>query len=172
MSVSELYIRDRQGVKTFVLVKLNRRFLNSGSNCTASNMRDWVIYIFSKGKKRMRIPASLIIWLSGEGKRYTMNKEISPYPKGQMLKWLSDWPLNAKSCLTGKDSDAGKDWGQEEKVATEDEMFRWHHQLNDMSLSNFWEIVKDSEAWWATVHWVTESDTAEQLSNWTTTANH
>ena len=35
----------------------------------------------------------------------------------------------------------------------------------DMSLSNFWEIVKDSEAWWATVHWVTESDTAEQMSN-------
>ena len=34
----------------------------------------------------MRIPASLIIWLNGEGKRYTMNKEISPYPKGQMLK--------------------------------------------------------------------------------------
>ena len=35
-----------------------------------------------------------------------------------------------KSCLTQKDPDAGKDCGQEEKSATEDEMVEWHHQLN------------------------------------------
>ena len=40
------------------------------------------------------------------------------------------WPPDAKSWLTGKDSDAGKDWGQEEKEMTEDEMVGWHHQLN------------------------------------------
>ena len=39
-------------------------------------------------------------------------------------------PPNAKSWLIGKDPDAGKDWGQEEKGATEDEMVGWHHQLN------------------------------------------
>ena len=37
------------------------------------------------------------------------------------------WQLHAKSGLTGKDSDAGRDWGQEEKGMTEDEMARWHH---------------------------------------------
>ena len=37
------------------------------------------------------------------------------------------WPHNAKSGLIGKDSDAGRDWGQEEKVTTEDEMAGWHH---------------------------------------------
>ena len=37
------------------------------------------------------------------------------------------WPPQAKSRLTGKDSDAGRDWGQEEKGTTEDEMARWHH---------------------------------------------
>ena len=37
------------------------------------------------------------------------------------------WPPHAKSCLTGKDSDAGRDWGQEEKGMTEDEMAGWHH---------------------------------------------
>ena len=40
------------------------------------------------------------------------------------------WPLDAKSWLIWKDPDAGRDWGQEEKGTTEDEMFGWHHQLN------------------------------------------
>ena len=40
------------------------------------------------------------------------------------------WPPDAKSWLTGKDPDAGKDWGQEEKGTTEDEMVGWHHQLS------------------------------------------
>ena len=40
------------------------------------------------------------------------------------------WPPHAKSWLTGKDSDAGKDWGQEEKGTTEDEMAGWHHWLD------------------------------------------
>ena len=40
------------------------------------------------------------------------------------------WPPHAKSWLIGKDSDAGRDWGQEEKGTTEDEMARWHHQLS------------------------------------------
>ena len=37
------------------------------------------------------------------------------------------WPSHAKSSLIGKDSDAGRDWGQEEKGMTEDEMAGWHH---------------------------------------------
>ena len=40
------------------------------------------------------------------------------------------WPPRMKSSLTGKDSDAGRDWGQEEKGTTEDEVAGWHHQLN------------------------------------------
>ena len=40
------------------------------------------------------------------------------------------WQPHAKSRLIGKDPDAGKDGGQEEKRATEDEMVGWHHQLN------------------------------------------
>ena len=45
--------------------------------------------------------------------------------KAQIL-WIPD----VKNWLTGKDPDADRDWGQEEKRATEDEMTRWHHQLN------------------------------------------
>ena len=40
------------------------------------------------------------------------------------------WPPHAKSWLIGKDSGAGRDWGQEEKGTTEDEMAGWHHQLH------------------------------------------
>ena len=40
------------------------------------------------------------------------------------------WPPDAKSCLIGKDPDAGRDWGQEEKGTTEDEMAGGHHGLD------------------------------------------
>ena len=40
------------------------------------------------------------------------------------------WPPHAKSWLIGKDSDAGRDWGHEEKGTTEDEMAGWHHRLD------------------------------------------
>ena len=40
------------------------------------------------------------------------------------------WPPHAKSSLIGKDCDAGRDWGQEEKGMTEDEMVGWHHRLD------------------------------------------
>ena len=40
------------------------------------------------------------------------------------------WPPDAESQFIGKDHDAGKDWGQEEKRGTEDEMVGWHHRLN------------------------------------------
>ena len=75
------------------------------------------------------------------------------------------WPPDAKSQLIGKDTDAGKDWRQEETGVTEDKMVGWHHQSMDMSLSKCQEIVKDRGVWCATVHGIAESDTT---SNWTT----
>ena len=41
------------------------------------------------------------------------------------------WPPDMKNWLIGKDSDAGKDWKEEEEGTTEDEMVGWHHQLNE-----------------------------------------
>ena len=66
-------------------------------------------------------------------------KEIKPVnPKGNQS-WIFTgrteaeapilWPPDAKNWLTGKDPDAGKDWRQEEKGTTEDEMAGWHHWL-------------------------------------------
>ena len=58
------------------------------------------------------------------------------------------WPPLEKSQLTGKDTEAGKDWRQEEKRATEDKMVGWNHGLNGHSLNKLWETVKDREAWY------------------------
>ena len=46
---------------------------------------------------------------------------------------------------------------QEEKGMTEDEMVGWHHQLNELEFEQLWELVRDREAWRATVHGVTKS---------------
>ena len=69
-------------------------------------------------------------------------KELQPvHPKGDQS-WMfigrTDveaetpvlWPPDAKSWLIWKDPDAGRDWGQEEKRTTEDEIVGWHHWLN------------------------------------------
>ena len=112
-------------------------------------------------------------------------KEIQPvHPKGDQS-WVfigrTDaeaetpilWPPHAKSWLIGKDSDAGRDWGQEEKGTTENEMVGWHHRLDVLWV--------DSRSWWWTGRpgvlqfmgsqrvghdWVTELNWTELTPKW------
>jgi len=77
------------------------------------------------------------------------------------------WPPHAKSWLIGKNSDAGRDWGQEEKGMTEDEMAGWQHWLNGPE-SGWAPGVGDGQGGLACCDsWGRkESDTTERL-NWT-----
>ena len=84
------------------------------------------------------------------------------------------WPTDAESRLIGKNPDAGKDWGQEKEWVTEDEMVRWHHQLNG---HEFEKAPGDSEGqgslaccslWDRRVRhdWTTTSWALESPGNW------
>ena len=77
------------------------------------------------------------------------------------------WPPDMKNWLTGKDPDAGKDWRQEEKGTTEDEMVGWHHQLDGHEFEQALEVGDGQKSLACCSLWGhKESDMNEQL-NWT-----
>ena len=102
----------------------------------------------------------LQVWKNGKDRDY-----LRDYPRRNQP-WIFTgrtdaeapilWPPDVKSQLTGKDSDAGKYWGQEKKE-TEDEMVRQHWDSIEMNLSKLQETVDDREVWRATVHEDTKS---------------
>jgi len=107
------------------------------------------------------------------------SKEIHPvYPKGDQswvfferndakAETLVLWPPHSKNWLIGKVSDAGRDWGQEEKGMTEDEMAGWHHWLDghefewSPGVGDGWESLACCNSWGCN-----ELDMREGL-NWT-----
>ena len=97
---------------------------------TKKKAERWRIDTFELRCRRrlLRVP-----WTSRRSNQFIL-KEISPESslEGLMLKLKLQyfWPLDVKSWLIGKDPDAGKDWRQEEKGMTEDEMVGWCHRLN------------------------------------------
>ena len=77
------------------------------------------------------------------------------------------WPPQVKSWLIGKDSDAGRDWGQEEKGTTEDEMAGWHHRLGGHEFGWTLEVGDGQGGLACCDSWGRkESDMTERL-NWT-----
>ena len=83
--------------------------------------------------------------------------------------WRSNtWPPDAKSRLIGKDPDAGKDWRQEKKGTTEDEMIGWHHGLND---HEFEQAPGDGEGQGSLVCCSSWGCKEPWLNDWPTTTN-
>ena len=105
------------------------------------------------------------------------SKEIKPVNPNRNQSWIFVgrtgaeaeapilWPLDVNSWLTGKHPEAGKDWRQEEKGTTEDEMVGWHHQLNGQEYE---QTLGDNEGQRSLVYcspWGREGSEWQQLNN-------
>ena len=167
------YDNPRQCIK-----KQRHYFANKGPSSQSYGFSSSHVWIWELGHKEGWVPKNWCFWTVVEKTLESPLdcKEIQPVnPKGNQS-WIfigrtdveapTLWPPDVKSQLTGKDADAGKDWRQEEKGTTEDEMVGWHHWLNGHEFEQA-PRVGDREAWRAAFCGVAKKQT--WLSNWTTT---
>ena len=124
---------------------INIFFANKGPSTQSYGFSSSHVQMWELDYKESWVPKNWCFWTVGLEKTLESPldcKEIHPvHPKGNQS-WIfigrTDpkaetpilWPPDAKNWLIWKDSDAGKDWRQEEKGMTEDEIVGWHHWLN------------------------------------------
>ena len=139
MPWKESYDQPRQHIK-----KQRHYFANKGPSSEGYGFSSGHVWMWELDYKESWAPKNWCFWtvVLKTLESPLDCKEVQPvHPKGNQS-WIftartdveaeapTFWPPDAKSWLTGKDPDAGKDWGQEEKGMTEDEMVGWHHRLN------------------------------------------
>ena len=132
------YDQPRQHIK-----KQRHYFANKGPSSQGYGFSSGHVWMWELDYKESWVPKTWCFWTVVLEKTLESPldyKEIQPvHPKGNQS-WIfigrTDaetpiiWPPHAKSWLIGKDSDAWRDWRQEEKGTTEDEMAGWHHWLD------------------------------------------
>ena len=124
------------------ILKSRRYFVNKGPSSQGYGFSSSHVWIWELDYKESWAPKNWCFWTVMSEKTLESPLEIQPvHPKGNQS-WMfierTDveaatpilWPPDAKIWLIWKDADAGKDWGQEEKGTTEDEIVGCHHQLN------------------------------------------
>ena len=127
-----------------ILKKQRHCFANKGPSSQGYGFSSGHVWMWELNYKESWVLKNWCFWTVVLGKTLESPgdcKEIQPvHPKDQSwvftgrtdveAETLILWPPDAKSWLIWKDPDAGKDWGQEKKGTTEDEMVGWYHQLN------------------------------------------
>ena len=136
----ESYDQPRQHIK-----KQRHHFVNKGPSSQGYDFSSSRVLMWDLDYKESWAPKNWCFWTVVLEKTLESPldyKEIQPVHSKGDQSWVffgrKDakaetpvlWPPHAKSWLLGKDSDAGRDWGQEEKGTTEDEMSGWHHRLD------------------------------------------
>ena len=136
----ESYDQPRQHIK-----KQRHYFANKGPSSQSYGFSSGHIWMWELDYKESWVLKNWCFWTVVLEKTLESPldcKEIQPvHPEGDqswMFTGRTDaeaetpilWPPHAKSWLVGKDPDAGRDWGQEEKGTTEDAMAAWHHRLD------------------------------------------
>ena len=147
---------------SFIKKLLPDRHFNIYYSIDYSNSKDRGGSITFKFRKQMNLALPLPISFYS---RVSILGRLSNLPKVTPILG----PPDVKSWLIGKDPDAGKDWGQEEKGMTEDEMVGWHHWLNGHGFGWTPGVGDGQGGWCAVVHGVAKSQT--RLSNWTELRN-
>ena len=138
----ESYDQPRQHIK-----KQRCYFANKGPSSQSYDFSSSHIWMWELDHKESWMPKNWYFWTSVLDKTLEIPldcKEIQPvHPKGDQS-WVfigrTDaeaetpilWPPDVKNWLIGKDPDDGKDWRQEEKGMTEDEVVGWHHWLDGL----------------------------------------
>ena len=170
----ESYDQPRQHIE-----KQRHSFVNKGPSSQGYGFSSSLVWMWELDYKESWAPKNWCFWTVVLEKTLEspLNcKEIHPvHPKGDQswvfigrsdvkLETLILWPPHVKSWLIGKDSDAGRDWGQKEKGTTEDEMAGWHHWLDGCE-SEWTPGVGDGQGGLACCDlWgCKESDTTERL---------
>ena len=139
-SLKKSYDQPKQHMK-----KQRHYFANKGPSSQSYGFSNSLVWMWELDYKESWAQKNRCFWTAVLGKTLESplnSKEIQPvHPKGNQS-WIfigrteaeAETPIlllhGAKNWLIWKDSDAGEDWRQEEKGTTEDEMVRWHHQLN------------------------------------------
>ena len=171
----ESYDQPRQHIKKHRCYFANKGLSNQGYGFSSSHVWMWEL-----DYKESLVPKNWRFWTMVLEKTLESPldcEETQPvHPQGNQS-WISIgradaeapilWPPDAKNWLTGKDSDAGKDWRREEKGTTEDEMVGLHHRLDGHEFQQALGVGDGQGGLVCCSAWGRkESDTTEQL-NWT-----
>ena len=143
--IKRYFLLGRKAMTNIDSIFKSRDITNKGPSCQSYGFSRSHVWMWELDYKESWVPRNWCFWTVVLEKTLESSldcKEIQPvHPKGDQS-WVFTgrtdvealtlilWPSDAKSWLIWKDPDSGKDWGQEEKGTTEDEMVGWHHWLN------------------------------------------